>query len=236
MNGYIDLHTHILPGVDDGAMGMAEGLAMVRLAYENGTRTLFLTPHDRGGLKQADIRQAFCCFRETVERELPGMELYLGSEIGYELDTPSAVEGKRVLSLDGSRYCLVEFHPAALRSQVEAGVWEMVRFGYVPVIAHPERNRAFRVDQSLADEVLEMGALLQLNADSIMGKRGLRTALFCHRLLKERKVHFVASDAHNPKNRPPRLGECWKAVCRLYGKEYACQLFRDNARRIFANE
>ena len=236
MNGYIDIHTHILPGVDDGAMDMAEGLAMARMAYENGTRVLFLTPHDRDGCKQEDIRQAFCRFRETVKRVLPELELYLGSEIRYGLEIPAAVEGKRALSMNESRYCLVEFHPAALRSQVAAGVWELARFGLVPIIAHPERYRAFRADRSLADEVIRMGALLQLNADSILGRRGLRTALFCRRLLKGRKVHFVASDAHDRKERPPLLRDCWRLVNKRYGEDYARQLFYGNARRILAGE
>ena len=238
MNGYIDIHTHILPGVDDGALDVAQGLDMVRIAYQNGTRILFLTPHYRSGFKQNDhkfIKQTFDRFCEIAGREVPGMKLYLGCEIRYEMDAPEAVAGKRALSMNGSQYCLMEFHPSALRSWVVAGVWEMIRFGYIPIIAHPERYAVFRKDRTLTDEVLQMGALLQLNAESILGRRGLGVSMFCNRLLKERKAHFVASDAHNAMSRPPLLRDCWWKVYKRYGGEYARKLFHGNAQRMIAD-
>lgn len=234
--GYIDIHTHILPGVDDGAMSTVEGLAMVKMAYENGTRSLVLTPHDRARFYQKDLEWSFQAFCREVEREVPGMKLFLGRELLLETDAPSALTERQDLTMNRSRYCLVEFYPAAPRSWIVTGVWEMVRSGYIPIIAHPERYEAFRRDKALVDEVLRMGALIQLNAGSIMGSCGFRTALFCRRLLKAGKVHFVASDAHDRKNRPPRLENCWKKVSKRWGKDYARQLFYENARQMLADE
>ena len=234
--GYIDIHTHILPGVDDGAANTEHGLAMVKLAYENGTRGMVLTPHCRGDVNQNDLASIFGDFRRQVDRELPEMKLFLGSEIFLGMGVPAVLAERQTLTMNGSRYALVEFCPAALRSQIVTGVWEMVRFGYVPIIAHPERYTAFRKDQSLINEVLRMGALIQLNADSIMGRCGVRTAFFCNRLLKAGKVHFVASDAHDLKSRPPRLETCWRKVSKHYGEEYARQLFYENARQMLDEE
>lgn len=239
MNGYVDIHTHILPGVDDGAEDMSQALAMVRMAYKNGTRTLFLTPHYRGRYKKNDpqrLSETFDFFCEMVKQELPGMKLYLGNEIYYEQEAPDRLSAKRILSMNGSRYCLLEFQPGSLRSQIVIGVSEMVRNGFVPIIAHAERYAIFRKDKTLVDEVLEIGALIQLNADSIMGKHGLGVLMFCKKLLKEQKAHFVASDAHNEKDRPPLLRDCWWKVYKLCGKEYAVKLFHDNAQWIIENE
>lgn len=239
MNGYVDIHTHILPGVDDGAADMSQALSLVRMAYKNGTRTMFLTPHYRGKYKKNDpqnLAETFEYFCEMVNQELPGMKLYLGNEIYYQQEAPERLSAGRILSMNGSRYCLLEFQPSSLRSQVISGVSEMVRNGFIPIIAHAERYNIFRKDKTLTDEVLEIGALIQLNADSIMGKHGLGVSLFCKKLLKEQKAHFVASDAHDTKNRAPLLRDCWWKVYKLCGREYAIKLFYDNAQWIITNE
>lgn len=236
MKGFIDIHTHILPGVDDGAGDQIQALNMVRQAYEDGTRTMILTPHYRGRFKANDLQKRFDWFSELVSREMPEMKLYLGSEVCYEQAVPEALAAKQALSINGSPYCLLEFLPGSFVSQVLTGVWETVRYGYIPIIAHLERYEIFRKDPNLIDQVLDMGALLQLNADSVLGKRGWGVARFCKRLLKQRKVHFIASDAHDVKKRPPLLGDCWQRVCRLCGREYATALFYGNAKQIISEE
>lgn len=234
MRGFIDIHTHILPGVDDGAGNQAQALAMVRQAYEDGTRAIVLTPHYRGRFKATDLQERFDRFSELVRREIPEMKLYLGSEIYYEQATPEALLTKQALTINKSPYCLLEFWPGAVKAQVLSGVWETVRYGYIPILAHPERYGIFRKEPKLIDQVLDMGALLQLNADSILGKRGWGIARFCQRLLKEQKVHFIASDAHDVKKRPALLKKCWQKVCRRWGEAYADALFYDNADRMIA--
>lgn len=239
MNGYVDIHTHILPGVDDGARDMSQALALVRMAYKNGTRTIFLTPHYRGRYKKNDprwLREEFDFFCQMVEQEMPSMKLLLGNEIYFEQEAPERLAAKRILAMNDSSYCLLEFQPGSLRSQVITGVSEMVRFGYTPIIAHAERYSIFRKDKTLTDEVLEMGALIQLNADSIMGKQGFGVTRFCRKLLKEQKAHFVASDAHDGATRPPLLRECWWKVYKLCGRDYAIKLFHDNAQMIIMNK
>lgn len=235
MNGFIDIHTHLLPGVDDGARNMTEALKLVRMAYQNGTRAIVLTPHFRGKFKKntpEQLQEVFSAFAQRVKRELPQMELYLGNEAYYEQELPTRLAEKRVLTINNSRYCLLEFSPGTLRSQILVGVAETVRNGFIPIIAHAERYGAFRKNDDLVDEVLDMGALIQMNADSIMGKHGLFIKLFCSRLLKERKAHFVATDTHDDTIRPPLLRECFLHVHRKYGSEYARQLFISNGQRV----
>lgn len=238
MNGYTDIHTHILPDVDDGAHSTPEALQMVRMAYQNGTRTMILTPHYRGKFKNDPnwLREVFEIFCQLVAEQHPDMKLYLGSEVHYEQETPELLEAGRAMTINDSQYCLLEFKPTTLRSQIITGISETMRYGFIPIVAHAERYEAFRTDKTLTDEVLDMGVLIQLNADSVMGKHGKNVMRFCERLLKEEKAHFIASDAHDTQHRTPLLRDCWWKVYKKCGFEYASQVFYDNAQAVIENK
>ena len=235
MNGFADIHTHILPGVDDGAPDMQEACALVRMAWQNGTRILFLTPHYRGKYKENSLgwlREVFSMLSQLVAEEFPDMKLYLGHEIHYENDAPEKLLQGQMLTMNGSRFVLLEFPMNALRSQIIMGVSEIIRCGFTPIIAHAERYNVFRADDKLANEVLAMGARIQMNADSIMGKYGFSVKRFCHKLLKAHKVHFVATDAHDRTERPPLLRKCFLRVSKKYGQDYAARIFCENAQSL----
>lgn len=236
--GFADMHTHILPGADDGAQNMADALRMVRMAWNNGTRAIMLTPHYRGTYKKNAPqwhRENFDIFRQMVADEFPDMELYLGSEAHYEVDLPDRVMNGDVMTLNDSRYILLEFSSISLKSRIITGVSDILSCGLVPIVAHADRYEAFRSSEDLVDEILEMGALIQLNADSVLGKHGAQIHGFCHRLLKEEKVHFIASDAHDVDSRPPQLRDCFLSIHKKYGREYAAQVFCNNARAVIDN-
>lgn len=238
MRGFADIHTHILPGVDDGAADLAEALQMVQMAWQDGTRVLFLTPHYRGdymnGTKQ-DIRDAFTALRQSVAAEWPQMQLYLGSELCFEVELTEKLQAGKAMPLADSRYVLVEFPFELLRFQMLSGLAELVNCGYTPIIAHAERCGSFYRYPDMIDEVLELGALLQVNAGSVMGQRGFHLKRFCHKLLKSQKVHFVASDAHNTGTRPPLLKLCYDRVCKKYSREYARNIFAENVQAVIEN-
>jgi protein-tyrosine phosphatase len=238
MNGFTDIHTHILPCVDDGAQTVAEGLKLVQMAWENGTRTIILTPHYRGVFKKntpEQLRERFEMFRALVCEQFPGMNLYLGQEAYYQVTVPERLADGVVLSMNDSQYALIEFSGGARRSQVVTGISETIRNGFVPIIAHMERYEVFRKDWTLVEETLEMGAMIQLNADSVMGKHGLGIKWFCGKLLKRKLAHFIASDAHDTEKRPPLLRKCFLYIHKKYGAEYAAQLFYHNAQAVIEN-
>ena len=232
---FVDIHTHILPGVDDGAEDMEQAIGLLQAAWEDGTGAVVLTPHYRGRYRHNTVNRltpVFEALQREVKKLLPGMELYLGNEVGYELDVTEKLADGTLLTLNGSQYVLLEFRGNCFRSRVLDGVLEVLNFGFVPVIAHVERYDIFLKSKSLADEVLDLGALLQVNADSVMGKRGFAAKRFCHRLLKGHKVHFVATDTHDSQLRPPLLKECYDRIQKKYGAEYAAALFYKNAREV----
>jgi len=239
MRGFIDIHTHILPGVDDGAANMQEACLLVRMARQDGTAALFLTPHyrsDYGDYSPRRLQEIFSQLQEQVAREVPDMQLYLGTEIRFDADVPEKLLQGEILSMGGGDFVLLEFAAQALKSQILMGVSEAVRYGFVPIVAHAERCETFRRYPALVDEVRHLGGYIQVNADSIMGVHGFSVKRFSHKLLKGRKADFVATDAHDSQSRPPLLSKCFLRVCRKYGEEYAARVFFENARSITQKE
>ncbi len=238
IKGFADIHSHLLPGVDDGATDLQEACRMVRLAYENGTRAMILTPHYRDRYMKNTpefLQKKLEQLQNAISEEMPDMQMHLGNEVLYQVDVFQLVESGRVLPLSGSRYVLLEFLPDALRSRVIMGVAEAVQYGFTPIIAHGELCAVLRKDPSLVEEILHMGALIQMNADSIMGKNGFPIKWACHKLLRRHQVHFVASDAHDERVRQPVLQPCFMRIQKKYGEAYAKRVFFDNARTVMEN-
>jgi protein-tyrosine phosphatase len=239
IQGLVDIHTHILHGVDDGAKDLQDALALLRLARENGTTQLVLTPHYRGHWRSNTprlLRERFAELSEQAAKELPDVKLYLGNEAGIEREVGEKVAEGRILPVGDSRYVLLEFDYNSSRIQVINGVMEVISSGFMPIIAHAERYDIFRKDKQLPDEILHVGAMIQLNADSVMGSCGLRAKLCCLRLLSRGQVHFIASDGHDLKYRKPVLRDCFAYVAKRFGEEYAWVLFRDQAKAILSGQ
>lgn len=238
MNGLIDIHTHILPNVDDGAQSVMEAVKLVRQAYNDGTRALFLTSHYRGKYRENPtvwLREMFDTLVAALKEEGVDMALYLGREVHYQSGVMETILPGSVMTMGDSRYVLLEFMPGSTAGQVCMAVEETVMHGFIPIIAHAERYDIFRKQKDLAREVCGAGALIQLNADSVMGKQGFFIKRYCASLLEAELVHFVASDAHDSQSRPPLLQNCYDAVRRKYGREYALKLFRDDPRAVIEN-
>ena len=238
MEGFVDIHTHILPGVDDGSPELSQSLKLLKQARDQGTGAVVLTPHYRGHFRDNTAQKLTKRFEElcqAAKTECPDLELYLGCEVGYELDVSERLAEGTLLSLNGTHYVLLEFREGSFRSRIMDGVLEVLNFGYIPIIAHAERYDAFRRYPSLARELVELGALIQLNADSILGKYGWGIQRCCHKLLRAHLVHFVATDAHDQDKRKPELKHCYHRLRKKYGREYADVLFFKNARVMLAD-
>jgi protein-tyrosine phosphatase len=231
----VDIHTHILPGVDDGAQDMEQAMALLRTAWENGTGAVVLTPHYRGRYRDntpEQLRDGYELLRRQAAAELPGLELFLGNEAGMEIELAEKLAQGRVLSLNGGNYVLLEFRGSSTGAQIVRGVLDILNCGFTPIIAHAERYQAFRKDRQIADEVLGLGAMIQINASGVTGKAGFAQKWCCSRLLRRGQVQFVASDAHDLERRSPVLMDCYRQIERKYGAHRAARLFWENAREI----
>lgn len=233
MEGLIDIHCHIIYGVDDGAASREISLEMLRAAAEHGVVALAATPHYRRGMFEAPaalIEERFQDLKQEADRL--GIMLVRGCEYFVDSEIFSHLSSGRVKALGDTNCVLTEYAPSAAFGIVERYTQELLRSGYIPVIAHVERIGAVSAHMEYAWELSRMGARLQVNADSVLGREGLAQKLFCKRLFRHELVDFVASDAHNMKRRSSHLAECAAYVERKMGKGCAQAVFHRHAAEL----
>lgn len=233
--GYIDIHSHILPAVDDGSQSMEESMEMLAIAAENGITEMILTPHNKAERRNVSVvgiqKRLKALQTELDKRGLP-ITLYSGTEIFYRNGVVELLEDGVVSTMAGSKYVLVEFQPMEDFSYIRAAVYELVSDGYIPILAHIERYECLVSKQERIKELIDRGALMQVNAATIVGKLGHKAKQQAKKLLKQRLVHFVATDAHDTGKRGPYLEECARYLNKKYGEEYTAQLLWENAWRM----
>ena len=236
---YLDIHCHILPGVDDGARNFDTSMAMISMAYNEGTRAMILTPHYHGGYVEPNrnvVDERFIKLRQLVHQYYPDMKLFLGNEIYYYPSVPEWIEEGRVHTLADSDYVLLEFSTKVGKRELMDACKNMCGYGYRPVFAHVERYESLVKDPSYIEELILSGAYIQVNSKSITGEGGLRTKHFIKRLLKEEWIHFIGTDAHSMGSRKPEIAECADTIIKKCGKEYAAEILYKNAVCIINNQ
>ena len=235
----IDIHCHILPGVDDGSPDMATSLEMLRIAGKNGITHMILTPHHKPMHHNVSPEHNVVYRKKLQEAAKEAgikAKLFSGNEIYYSDETMEELIDGKICSLAGSDYVLVEFHPTNPYKAIQNAVSRVQAAGFIPIIAHVERYSDIVSHQSRVKDLIEMGSFIQVNASSIMGKYGFGISHFTRKLLKEGLVHFISSDAHDTKSRAPRLSECRDYVERKFGEDYAKELFFLNAANVIRNQ
>lgn len=230
----IDLHTHILPGLDDGAKSMEEALAMARCASEGGISAMVATPHVITGLypnTKENILEAVARLNDFLGQHGLSLQVLPGAEYRLEPDLPERLARDELLTLnEAGRYLLVEFPADSIPPFTGRVFYELLLNGIVPVIAHPERNARITKNPSLLYHMISRGALAQLTAGSLSGHFGSRAANAARLFLEHGCAHFIASDTHSPRNRVPDLTGALDKATRILGAERAAQLVRHNPR------
>lgn len=236
----IDLHSHILPAVDDGAADLEEAVEMCRRSWEDGVRTLVATPHLRQESFWNDDRELlvdrFEVLREAVAKELAGeLELHLGGEIaihGASMEEIALLPGGELLTLAGTRYLLLELDWRGLGPDPLEMLHEVVVAGFRPIIAHPERVGWLMEDRPLVEAMVDQGALMQLTAMSVTGELGPVAREASEWLLDSGLVHLLASDTHDPSLRRPGLSRARDAVAERWGEPLATALVEDHPKAV----
>ncbi len=229
----IDIHNHLLYGVDDGANSIEESLDMIRQAKEQGVRAIVLTPHYRHGMFAYPKDKILTRFRKLkTESAGFGVELYLGCEYHVNSRIVEAMQTGRCLPLAGSDYVLSEYEFGTEYSYIYEQTKKMISCGFIPVIAHVERYECILREPKLCMELSNSGAMIQINADSILGLDGKTAEKCCKKILKNQWADIVASDAHGTEQRANHLGKCMNYVAKKYGRDYAELLFFGNPGKI----
>jgi len=234
----IDLHCHILPGLDDGAHDWEESVQMARMAVEDSISGIVCTPHltpvypeNHRAAILASVEQ----FRSRLEQAQIPLELYPGTEFAIDPHLPEGIDSGELMSINDTRcFALVEMPVEVTPPNLDRFFWSMQSRGIGIVLAHPERNSALMKDKSLLLKWVAAGVLIQVTASALEGDMGRSTRDFAIRLLERRMVHVVASDSHGPTRRKPVLSAARAVVESDLGKEEADQIFYDNPRRLLA--
>jgi protein-tyrosine phosphatase len=232
----IDLHCHILPGVDDGAQTLEEAVAMCRMAAADGCEAMIATPHQRRGeWWNDDPARLHELARQLQTAVGDGFRVALGGEIhaGPQLlEEVARLPNGGILPLAGSRYLLIEFSPFTTAAQAADLVHEMGIAGWRPVIAHPEFIPWLARDPELLGHLVSLGATSQVTGMSLTGDFGRRPQQDALAFLDAGLVHFVASDSHGTRNRPPGLRRAYETIAARHSSEMARRLTTDNPRAV----
>jgi protein-tyrosine phosphatase len=235
----LDLHCHMLPGIDDGATDLDMALAMARMAAADGIRTVACTPHIYPGMYEntaAGIRAAIAAFQAQLDATGIALRLVEGADVHLAPDLIESLRAGRVPTLAGSRYLLLEPPHHVAPPRFEDAVFELMTAGYVPVITHPERLTWVETHYDLFLRLVQRGAWMQITAGAITGRFGRRVQYWGERFVGEGQAHILATDAHHPQRRPPLLAEARDAAARLLGEVEAGYLVQTRPAGIVANE
>ena len=229
----IDLHCHILPGLDDGASSLDESMEMAKAALQDGITAVVATPHlFRGGFSTDDLGVIEGKRRElndALARSNVAVEIKSGAEVHISHNLISEIRAHRQsLALNGSGYMFIEFPSGHIYSGAKNLIFDLMSEGVIPIIAHPERNAVFACDPGLLYDLVQMGALAQGNGGSLTGLYGREAGQAITHFLRWNLIHFLASDAHNSTSMAPRLAEACKSAETAVGKEGARCLVQDN--------
>lgn len=235
MNNIVDIHCHLIPGVDDGVKTYEMALGIIQKEYDEGVRSIILTPHFRRKMFEPDrelVYENYKKLKAEVKRLIPDMKLYLGCEFHASMGMVDRLNQNPQLCMAGTDYVLVEFSEADEVEYIRERIRAVQMAGYKPIIAHAERYPKLMKRFDQLEEFVDMGICIQVNADSILGRDGWKTKRLCKKMMKENLIHFVGSDAHNLTDRTSNLGECAEFVRKKEGEDYAQELFVRNPMRI----
>lgn len=205
---YIDIHSHILPGVDDGAQDMETTMEMVDTAYSQGVRTMIATPHYYPGHMRYPREHLEEVYRETVsviKEKYSDFTLLLGNEIYYRDEVVEKLKNKRIFTMADTHYVLLEFSPSAEYDYIRKAVYKCLENGYNPILAHMERYEPLWKNEKRVRELIRMGAYMQINAENFQEGFFSAQRRYCLKLLQSGLAHFIASDCHNTQGRSPNL-------------------------------
>jgi len=233
----IDIHCHILPGLDDGPPNMGKAVDMAWAAVRSGTSRIIATPHFKNGIYEVSpqmVNAAVNKFTRVLEEKKIALEVLPGAEIRISPNICALLDDDELLPLGASRYYLFELPDIFIKEGIIKVLRQLRQREVIPVIAHPERNRTILRHPKMIPEFIFENALFQITGKSITGENGKHSFKVARDMVKDGQAHFVASDGHNIRHRPPCIGDAVKAVKKAGGKKAVRTIFEENPAKIAA--
>lgn len=234
----IDIHCHVLPGLDDGAPDMDTALEMLRIAEQEGIKEIIATPHYKEGRGCANPEQMKAVLQQVRVRAAEkgiSTKLYPGNEIYYCSSLTDKLEKQRICSMNDTALVLIEFSPYETFFNIRNAMEDILGFGCIPILAHAERYQCMVQNTEHVRELWKIGCRIQVNAGTVTGHYGLRAKHFVHRLIKEKLVDFIGTDAHGIRERKPEMQKCAKVLYRKYESNYVDAILFGNAENDLIN-
>jgi protein-tyrosine phosphatase len=232
----VDIHSHILPGLDDGSKTMEESLEMLELAASSGTTDIVATPH-------ANLEFSFDpavvsnLVSELSDRTTTSIKIHKGCDFHLNVDNlQDALANPAKYTVNGRSYLMVELPDLTSISAMRNVLNRLLETRIVPIITHPERNRSVQGNLKELELWVKDGCFMQVTAQSLLGHFGQTALRFAESMFDSDLVHFVASDAHDCVNRPPNLAPAFKLVSDRWGSERADALFNHNPQAVLWGE
>jgi protein-tyrosine phosphatase len=232
----VDIHHHLLPGLDDGSPDLETSIAMARMALADGITHVVCTPHasSRYDFSPLLIDEKISTLRSALVHESIPLTLASGCDfhLGYD-NIKDAIAHPRKYSLNATDYLLIELPDHGLSTSLEEIFYQLRLAGLRLILTHPERNPTLQRDHARLATWLREGMLVQITASSVLGRFGETARKMSHTLLASRWVHFLATDAHNLTSRPPQMAEARDLVAQKYGDSYANLVCTENPTAVF---
>ena len=235
----IDLHCHLLPGIDDGAKDSGESLEMARLFVAEGVTTVACTPHIFPGVydnRGPEIRRRVALLQSEIDAADIPLRLVTGGDVHIAPDLVAKLKSGEALSLNDSRYVLVEPPHHVLPPRMDELFFNLLSAGFVPILTHPERMTWIDRNYDMLRQLVKSGAWMQITAGALLGTFGREPKRWSERMLREGMVHVVASDAHGPTRRPPMMKAAFRALETAVGEAEALNLVLNRPKAILQNK
>ncbi len=233
----IDIHCHLLPRIDDGARDKAESLLMLKEMAKQNVCAFIATPHYRQRMFETDPNEVITAFQWIREEALKlGIRAYLGTECYIDSDIFTFIDKKLCRTMVGSSYILAEFSTFSSYAEIRKRIYALKNRKLTPIIAHVERVDALINDITKIEDLISLGARIQINAGSLIGEDGWNVKRKVKKLVKADLIHFIASDSHRIDKRTQNLEACEKIVSKTWGESYSKKIFYENPVKVITNK
>jgi protein-tyrosine phosphatase len=239
LNQWIDIHSHILPAVDDGSVSMMQTKNMLQIAYDEGITFIIATPHYGVGCLNVGkevLQKKLDMVRQIAEEIDENFRIELGNELFFSDDIIEHLRKQKALTLAGTRYVLVEFAKDVEYMYMRTGLHRLLIHGYYPVLAHVERYECLYQKYEDIYDLIRLGVYMQMNISSILGNITDRRAVFCKKLIDYELVHLISTDSHSDHRRAPRMREGLKHIQKKFGDDIVKRLLIENTTKLLNNQ
>jgi len=238
MEYFVDMHNHIVPGVDDGSQSLEESLALLDMEYKEGARKIICTPHyirGRNSYSYGELDARFSELQAAAKEKYPELQLYLGNEVLYEAGIADDLRAGMIHTMAGTKYVLIEFNIRIPYNELYKGMQEVTATRKRIIIAHVERYHCLEGRMDRMQELAEMGLLFQMNTEAVEGSLFDESTRWRRKLLRSGIISFLSTDCHDTENRTPDWSDAVKWIRKKCGDNAVSRLCRENAEVVLEN-